>query len=223
MLNESIYMKKLTEEIPDRKDMEIVTERDILLNFEAEHVQEIGIIENAPYFDFRCDVYKDKNGKLFRYCNVRYPQRAGGAAIVILHIGDRRIFLLEHHYRPFIRQTQIECPRGFAGITDKNAVETIVRELEEECGIQIYEWHSSISSLGYMYPDTGLTNNKVQLFQVDVYLSNGTNIQFQSHDDEELIEGFHFISESEFREQIKNGMITDSFSIVLFYRFILNQ
>ena len=86
------------------------------------------------------------------------------AVICVVAVSDQGLVLVEQ-YRPAVLCNTIELPAGLAGDIagqeDEALVEAAKRELLEETGYVAEEWHSLIE----MPSSTGLTNEKITMFQ----------------------------------------------------------
>lgn len=202
--------------------IELVTNIDEIEDFIAQTNQMIGVFDNSPFYKFRMDVYKNKNtGKKFRYCNVEYD-KSGAASLVVVHIlkGDSKgdYVLLQRNYRVFINQFIFEIPRGFADFNDKNSLDTMMRELFEETSINLENIEHSVSKLGGVYPDSGLTNNFVDLYRVDIFVNS--DITFKNNDSNEFIDKYKLLPVSEIPNFISK--ITDGFTLCTLAKAFIN-
>lgn len=222
MLNEKEYIRSLRSETKEKMDYEEatltrVTDPAILKQFEREHDTVVGFIQNQPYYDFRMDVYLNRDGTPFRYCNVDY-RRQGAAILVVLKRGGDRFYLLNRQYRPFLKEIVSEVPRGFANPEDHSSLQTAIRELAEETCIHIEEnAEIKLERLGTVHPDSGLSNNKVSLFIVELPLEECANLGVQ---DDEAIVGHCILSEKEFKNGIASDKITDGFTLASFAKYL---
>lgn len=80
-------------------------------------------------------------------------------AVIIPYDVNGNIYLM-HRNRPSIGEGY-EAPRGFVENGETYKVGAL-RELKEETGMEV----SKVKSLGYLQPDTGVTNNKIEVFAV---------------------------------------------------------
>ena len=185
--------------------IELVTDIQIIEDYETNAQQDMGLIDNLPFYKFRMDLYRNPEGKLFRYCNVEYD-RFGSATLVVFHTPKDEFILLQKNYRVFVDQYVWEIPRGFADLNDKSTLDSAIRELYEETSIDLKKIEHKVCEIGRIYPDTGLTNNQVSLYRVDI------NVEFEpvlkNNDKNEYISHYRLIPVSEIRDfvpQIKDG------------------
>ncbi|AFK85627.1 NUDIX hydrolase [Thermoanaerobacterium aotearoense] len=140
------------------------------------------------------------NGILRLYC-----LKPGAAIIPITE--DRKIILLDIK-RDALNTNEIEIIRGFSE-NGESPEETAKRELFEETGYSC----RTLISLGYIYPDSGLIMNKVELFLgIDSY-----KVQEMIGYDEGISK-LLFRSFDEVYQMALNGTINDSFTICSLFR-----
>lgn len=114
------------------------------------------IINSGSITEYQCPFYKIvkedirlPNGKIATY----YTHVAKNPFVAIIAI-DRDQVLIQHQFRPTIRQWNWEFPMG--AMNDKESpLEAAKRELLEETGYQATSW----LELGFFYVGLGHTNN----------------------------------------------------------------
>jgi 8-oxo-dGTP pyrophosphatase MutT (NUDIX family) len=215
MIEKEKYIKILKKtKLNPASPIELVTDIKEIEDYEAQtnDHQMIGVIDNSPFYKFRMDLYRIKNtNEKFRYCNVEYD-KIGAVSLVIFHIlkgkskGD--YLLLQRSFRVFIDQFIYECPRGFANFNE-SSIETMARELFEETSIDLKTLRHKTSKLGKIYPDTGLTNNLVDLYQVDIFID--AELILKNNDPKEFIDKYQLIPVSEIKSFIPK--IMDGFTL----------
>lgn len=189
-------------------DLEVVTDFEIMAAYERENDMQIGVIKNQPYYDIVLPLYRRKGTDIyFRYPFLAYPKDKRGAAtlIVIKCENEEDKFLLEHHYREFHHAFLYEICRGF-GISA--GAETAVLELYEETGLNIEK--SNLIPLGEVIPDSGVSNNTVDLFACE--LKGKPNLHLVDQD--EQISGYRIMTENEI---LRN--VSDSFTLAALFRY----
>lgn len=224
MLNKEKYLDLLSQKKAAQSDftdssISLITDTDILLEFESAHEQMIGMIPNEPFYSICLDVYRNNTtGTLFRYCNIHY-NRFGAAILVIIN----GYILLNRQYRPFIGSEVYEVPRGFADPEDPDNRRTAIRELLEETGIDIKstDYTFTLKKLGDIYPDSGLSNNKVTLFLADITMEECPNLNVM--DKNEAIVGHTLVSEEEFQSLIQSNKINDSFTLCAYLMYLCTK
>lgn len=168
-----------------------------------------GIAFADPYALILRDPVRFPDGTLGTYVrNVSLPGSAAGVVILPL-LADR--IVLVRHFRHATRDWHLELPRGGGepGLTPESNAR---RELVEEIGADI----SEISPLGVMHPDTGMMNGEVHLFLAHIR-SIGT-VETQ-----EGITGTQTVSTPELEQLIRDGTITDGFTINAYARAHLHN
>lgn len=221
MLNEKKFLTSLRQKaaagIPENA-VALVTDLDLIEEFERTRGLAVGLIDNQPYYDFRMDVYRNPSGQTFRYCSIEYSKQ-GAAILVVFRKGGERFYLLNRQYRPFLQKTVWEIPRGFANPEDGDAFDTAIRELAEETGIEAAgDTEAKVRKLGTVHPDSGLSNNAVGLFAAEFALGECAEIGVR--DAEESILGHRIVSEAELRCMILKDEITDGFTLAAFTKYM---
>lgn len=190
----------------------------------------IGMIENQSFFNiiFPLVKQKGKDSEPFIYPMISYPGSHGGAAALITATNgneDSEKFIL------FVKQIRItnenkvsiEIPRGFADkFKDRTALATVLREVEEETNICV-DKISSVTPLGDMQVDSGLSNNNVSLFHIEIFSNNINEIKLSSNDDTEGVIGYAWYNEAQIFDLIKKNAITDSFTLCALLKYLINS
>ncbi len=213
MIEKKQYMKDL-ERSKDHPcaGLERVRNPQIIEKFEESTGKLIGLIDNSPYYQIRLDLFRNiRTGKLFRYCNVAYPEKQGAAVLVLLHCDNEAFVLLECNYRIFLERYCYEIPRGFANLEDRTSKLTALRELKEETGLDVSLLKSNIKKLGSVTVDSGLTNNTVNIYVVDILIDTIPYLINQNRED--LIAGYKLVPIQDMEKYIKLGTIQDSFTL----------
>lgn len=166
----------------------------------------IGLLLADPYVLVLRDLVKTPDQKAFGYLRV-IDQAAlkGGEAVVVLPVMAEQILLL-HQYRHATRQWHYEIPRGF-GTPGMPAVENARKEVQEEVEGII----TNLVDLGIMYPNTGLERNHAHLFFAAME-------RVGKPAEDEGIERIHWVSIAEMERMIRDGEITDGFTLAAFTR-----
>lgn len=176
---------------------------------EIELVKPVLIFENK-WIQFYNDEVIFPDGRKGTYNRVSRPlltnEKVSGAAVLPLTSNGEVI--LEKVFRHPIREWTVEIPRGGYEEKDASLEQTGRRELSEELGYACNSW----KDLGQMYPDTGLTGYKVQLF-----LARDCKKASKITETAEAIKGF-LLPWKEFLELAQNGNIKDSISLAAILR-----
>lgn len=220
MINEDLYMEYVKKNESTDSALTLVQNPETITNYEANTGQMIGIIPNQPYYNINLSLYQDKQGKVFRYCNIEYPKNGAATLIVFKSNDGADKYLLERHFRVFTNRYHYEIPRGFADLTaDIDTSFTAIRELKEETNIDLELKVVQLLNLGTIFTDTGLSNAEVNLYAVELKL-NETNIStIKNNDIDEEIESFILISESELKQMIMKNQITDTFTLASILKY----
>lgn len=162
-----------------------------------------GVVFEDQYSLIVRDAVRMPDGVLGTYFRSLVP--AGIPGVVILPILAGRVILIRH-FRHSTRQWHLEVPRGFGdpGFTPE---ENARRELLEEIGASA----RTMVSLGLVYPDTGVTNNSVCLFLAEVDAVGVAQM-------DEGISHLEPVTTSRFEQLIRDGEITDGYSINAYAR-----
>ncbi len=124
--------------------------------------------------------------------------------VVALPVYQGQILLIRH-FRHATRSWHLEVPRGFG--TGESVEENVRRELSEEIEATI----SHLIPLGLVYPDSGISSQRVALFyaKVEVYGLGEAR---------EAISDILPTSIADFERMIRENEITDSFTLAAFAR-----
>lgn len=214
MYYKDLYLKAVAEFNDNpASGIQLIKDTEVIESFEKETGKDIGIINNSPYYDFRMDLFQNKSsGKLFRYCHVKYPENKRGAVIlVIFKMKQEDYILVQNHYRIFVDSFCQEIPRGFADPNDSDSLCTALRELYEETNIDISTLKKNIIPLGNINTDSGLTNNTVDLYAVEIW----TDIlpDLSNNDKNEAVSSYNLILSEDISNLISSNIITDSFTL----------
>jgi ADP-ribose pyrophosphatase len=170
---------------------------------------EVGVVYEDEYILILRDAVRFPNGKLGTYFRlVLQPAKALG--VVILPIYDNKVLLIRH-FRHATRNWHLEIPRGF-GEPGLSSYENAKKELMEEIGAEV----ASLTSLGAMHVNTGISSECVELFYAEIEA-------FGQGDLQEGIQQLQTVEVWEFEKMIRDNEITDSFTIAAYTRAKLSQ
>lgn len=185
----------------------IVTDPEIIKEFEANNPgKQIGIAYNSEFNMMVVDLVQDLDGNLFCYERILHTY-TDPACIIIPMIEDK--FVLLRQYRHAVRGFRYAFPRGF-GEAGMDGVTNSLREIAEEIGGKA----NKIRILGYIEPDTGLTDTKVMVNFCHLERYN-ENLQTDG------IDRIFLATPTELNGLIANGNITDAMSIAAYMQFCL--
>lgn len=149
--------------------------------------------------------------------NANYPfvHYKKGGAIVVPYDSEGNVYLL---YRNRVSIGKgYELPRGFVEKEETYKVGAL-RELNEETGMTV----SKVDHLGYVQPDTGITNNKIRVYAVLVEEHNDYDYCDQDGGDNYKIKK---VNKQMLRELIINNSIYCGLSLAALqkYFFIMEK
>ncbi len=186
----------------------IETDINAIKKFEQETSKHIGVLYHSSYNMLIVDLIKDLNGRYYAYERI-IPSSSGKAVVVLTKYMDK--FVLLKQYRHAIRDYQMCFVRGF-GENEFSAEENAVNEIKSEIKGDIRK----IEYLGELSTDSGLTSNKVSYFMCEIN-------SFECSEAHEGIDNIILIGQNEMEESIKNGGITDSFTVSAYCLYLLKK
>lgn len=164
----------------------------------------VGVVYEDPYLLILRDAVQFPDGEVGTYIRILHPQ-GEVSGVAILPVCNGNIVLLRH-FRHATRNWHLEIPRGF-GSPLLSAEDSASRELWEEIQANTQQ----LLPLGSLYTDTGITNNKVELF-----LAYIEQVGSPSHG--EGIQECLSLSLETLEEMIGQNQISDSFTIAAYTR-----
>ncbi|MBO4551786.1 MAG: NUDIX hydrolase [Candidatus Methanomethylophilaceae archaeon] len=180
--------------------MRYILDRDSLIEHVSKYGNAIGIKSRSKFNIFVVDLVVDVDGRMMEYQRV-IPAFKGGVVIVPVYNGR---YLLLNQYRHMIGKDQLCFPRGF-GEYGLDPEENARAEILQEAGCTDCE----MTHLGHLYPDSGLTSNKVDVFRCEMH-------NMSEKIGHEGIYGYRLVTEDELRQLIMNGEIDDGFTLSAF-------
>jgi ADP-ribose pyrophosphatase len=199
-LYEIITDKKIIKDWQEQKRKELVETGKPL------EWAEIGIVFDDPYILMVRDLVKFPGGRMGGYFRViNQANLKGGQGVAVLpRIGEK--FLLLHIYRHPTHSWQYEVPRGF-GEPGLPAADNARKEIMEETEGVIEE----LVDLGEVHSNSGLEGNATRLFYARLTSTGEPEAA-------EGIDGFKWASLDELERMIREGEITDGFTIAVYTR-----
>ncbi len=164
----------------------------------------VGLLLDTPYFTVLQDAVRFPGGTLGTYYRQVLPlEVTPGSVILPVHEGE--VVVLEH-FRHATRSWHWEIPRGFRqpGTTPE---ETAHAELEEE----IEGRARSLTSLGRLHTNTGLSSEFAELFHAEL---DG----FAETERSAGIRAARRLPVADLEAMIRDGTITDGFTLAAFTR-----
>jgi len=198
--------------------LKIITDLDTILAWQKEkrvelqqkglplEWAEIGVVIDDPYVLLIRDLVEFPDATKNGY--IRFVNRAdfsGGQGVAVMAYVNNRILLLRQ-FRHATRSWHLEVPRGY-GEAGVSAEKQAASELQEEIGAEIGE----IIDLGIMHNNSSFEGQPVHLFFARLN-SIGKPAR------QEGIDKFIFVTSSELEYFIRDGKITDGFTIAAYAR-----
>ena len=171
------------------------------------------IAENRMFEIYFDHVVAENHPEVPEYLVIVPKQRTsdGVTGVAILPVVNEKIALLRI-YRHAIESWSWEIPRGFVE-NEENTVESVVRELEEETGLQCRQ--KNIRSLGFIDADAGTLCAKIQLFLgVDCEALRPFAADEMGHLKME------FFTVQEIHTMIEQSDIRDPSTLIAFYKYV---
>lgn len=192
-------MKERPEEFDNTgAEYEIICDPEKVSSFEAETGKIIGAVYESPWHIMVVDLVTSDGKKCFAYERLM-PAVKKGAVVALTMCGEKYILL--NQYRHALRGMQYSFPRGFAekGLSPE---ENLRKELGEELGAETEE----VKFLGDVVANSGVAGDKVS-----VYLCRLKS--FETHEHYEGIKNVEAFSRGELQKMIREGKITDGFTL----------
>lgn len=202
--NKKIYFKN-KDKNPKFADCSDEVCKKSIIDYENTHNCKFGIIYKSRYNELIVDPMIDKDGNVFGYDRLISPYKKSGVVVVAKHNGK---FIILEQFRHAFRKVMYNFPRGFAERAlsyEKNAKKELIEEIgwdEDEAK------HTKLITLGYIAPDSGLTDKLVHIYYVEI-----KNYGKRNTDEKEAINDVVELSEKEMNELIGSGKITDGFTL----------
>lgn len=128
----------------------------------------VGVVFEDQYLLIVRDAVRYLDGSLGTYIRI-LDANPRTLDVVVLPVWQGKVLLIRH-FRHATRTWHLEIPRGFG--SDEDTEESARRELAEEIGAS----EAIFSSLGEIYPDTGIRNSRVALFHAAVTSYSGPDL-----------------------------------------------
>lgn len=197
-----------------RSDRPIVTDREALARFAADHGVVLGVAADTPYVVFINDLVESRlpDGGSRRHPYLRVVSRkqlAGGVNVVVLatiedpSLGPLGSVVLVEQERHATGARETALPRGF-GEPGLSGEANALRELREETGYV----GERATLLGTFETDSGLTDSRISFYHVPVVGAGPA-----APDEGENIRGVHLATQTELRRRLLFGEIRDGFTL----------
>ena len=178
--------------------LEVVEDPDMLEAYSKENHVRLGICYRSKWHIMVVDLVRNSAGRLFTYERLLKTQ-TGSSVVVIPRHGEKLVLL--HQYRHAMSGYQYCFPRGFAeaGISPLENARKEIRE-ELNCGCD------RVESLGTMVADSGICGEPVWICQCEIQAPAVDGIY-------ESIASYIEVTDEELEKMIRDGMITDGFTL----------
>ena len=205
MINKEEYINYLHTVDNTHPKLEYIYDINTIEHYERSTGKAVGIIPNLPFNTIIMPLVKPRGAsddKAFVYPHLTYPDGKGGAAALIT-----------------ITVVQGETSETYYLFSDNTLVDCICREVYEETGLKVAA--NETTHLGSMMVDTGLSDNKVELYHISLVSDSIDDVKLKTHDTTEAIVGFQLYSEEKVYELLLQNKIIDSFSQIAIFRHML--
>jgi ADP-ribose pyrophosphatase len=197
-----------------RKLRRIVLDRSAIEHYAEENRLALGLVAETPHVYFIVDLVEalDHDDQPFRFPYLRLVYRKqleGGINTVVIgtianpELGPIGSVVVLRQERHATGEFHLELPRGF-GEVNLNGEQNALKELREETGYT----GTSAELLGTIHTDTGVTDAVVSFYHVPI-----TGKEEPIPEREEAIEEVLLFSVEDLRAKIRDGEITDSFTL----------
>jgi len=190
-------IKERPEEFLERNEMNIVVDEKKVTEYEQQTGKTIGVIYKSNYHLLIVDLIEE-DGKYYTY--ERLLPSVKEEAVVAIPIYNNKFVLLKQ-FRHTLRDFQYAFPRG-GGEPGISAEENVKKEVVEEIGAKVLD----TKFVGTIVADSGFCGNKVYVYKCVV-----ENVELKYH--YEGIEDVILLSKEELKQWIKEGKITDGFTL----------
>ena len=193
----------------------LVLDEEKMRDFSKATGKRMGLVhDQSPYWLVLADLCEGANGQLYSYGRVVYCNEKSNGAAALIKCENK--FGLLRIFRHGPRTVCQECPRGIHEEKSLSLEENIAKEIAEELGVA--PKNCRIQKLGEIRPDAGLTSGSVSIFLAEIM--DGTDVRTTG---EEGVLGFDWYTEEQFLEAVRNGDITDGFTLSAYALYASNK
>jgi ADP-ribose pyrophosphatase len=164
---------------------------------------EVGIAFHDQYALILRDAVRYADGSLGTYIRM-IGSSPGAVGVVILPVWQDKILLI-NHFRHATRRWHLEIPRGFGLGPDPR------RDAKQELAEEVGATGVTLTSLGHVYPDTGITDSRAALFYAKVR-------SFGEPESNEGITEIRPTSVRQFEKMIIDGELDDGYLLAAYAR-----
>lgn len=178
--------------------------KKIILGYEVKNDARIGVLYKSPYNMWVVDLIRNSDGAFYTYERMIHTVPRGAVLVVAKYLGE---FVLLRQFRHALRGSQLAFPRGYGEINCDGSflspAENVEKEVHEELGAEI---EGEPIFLGEVVADSGISGNFVSVYTITIK-------NFEERTGYEGIEKVMLKTEEELDDCIKNGEITDGFTL----------
>ncbi|MGL5439569.1 MAG: NUDIX hydrolase [Filifactoraceae bacterium] len=175
-----------------------------IIEFEVKNDVKIGVVYMSSYSILVVDLIENSDGTLYAYERL-IPTVSNGAVLIVVKYLEKLVLLSQ--FRHALRDEQLAFPRGYGEIHKDGSFlpsfENVKKEIYEELGAEI---EGEPIFLGEVVADSGISGNIVSVYAVTIKT-------FRERVGYEGIKKVIFKTEEELENCIKNGEITDGFTL----------
>ena len=182
----------------DNDSLELVQERDTIVNYRRNHPGRPGIVYSSQYHSFVVDLVRTKDGSLHQCERLEKTNR--GNSVVIIPVYDNK-YILIRQFRHAMGDYQWCFPRGF-GEPDISPEENAIKETKEEINCNV----TRAVHLGVTVADSGICGEETH-----VYLCYIDKPSIKQH--YENIVSLIEVTEQEIEKMIAEGQINDGYTL----------
>lgn len=180
-------------------EIEIILDKQKILEIEKQTGRKVGIIGEDNYWLWINDAVKFPSGAYGVYGRILWRQSLTGiAGVAVLPLLPNGKVALNRNFRHATRSWEYELPRGAINIGE-HPEKAALREVKEETGMVV----DGLQLLGYIAPDSGLTNSVVPVF-----LAKTIAQEAAEPEDSEAIASIDAFSIEELKEGFIDGYLS---------------
>ncbi len=195
----------LRKERPDdfrgSEQLKLIFDEQLVCDFVEKTGKRIGVVYESPFHLLLVDLVENPQGKRFAYERVLQTVQRGG---VVMLTKFQNQYVLLNQYRHAIQATQYGFPRGF-GEANLSIEENGKKELQEELDAEVEQ----VEYLGKVYADSGTLGGEVSVLECEVS-------KWKKKIGYEGILDVAVLKQEEFDALIRNGRITDGFTLAAY-------
>ena len=163
-LSEYIELMKTRPELfANTGPIRIETNLNVIHSYSEKTGKKIGVMFHSSYNMLLVDLVEEQ-GLRFTYERLVPVTSCGAVVIVPIFNND---FILLQQYRHALRGEQIAFPRGYGEVGISSA-DNVRKEIREEIGSEV----KTITSLGKIVADSGLSGNAVSVYAAEITRPN---------------------------------------------------